>query len=149
MRRTELKRKTPLRATSWKVSKKPRKALPKVNVKQVAKRKTKQRKHYASAEYKAARDEARQRSGGQCEVIHAFDANGWPIAVLLPGEEAPKAAHRVQRCPLTMVDTPLHFHEEDYGSDLGIIRAIKGFIACPHDHAWIERTRHPTRRNGR
>jgi hypothetical protein len=47
-----LKRSTPIR---------------KVNPEAKAKRVAKQRKHYASAEYKAARKEAMERAGNQCE----------------------------------------------------------------------------------
>lgn len=55
MKRTALKRSTiPIR---------------KVNPTTKAKRVAKQRKHYASAEYKAARKEAMARAGNQCECV--------------------------------------------------------------------------------
>lgn len=142
MKRTAIKsgkppqRKTRLKAGTSK--------LAPVNVKQKAKRKIKQAKHYASAEYKAAREERVLLSRGQCEAVHIFDAlTGVLLGVRLPGDPSKLLSSEVaMRCPIAH---GLIFHETHYGSDVGIIREIQGVMLCEDDNAYIETTRHPTR----
>lgn len=136
-----------LARTSWGVSTKPRKALRAVNPAREAKRQKKTRKHYNSPEYKAARAERMVISGGRCEVWHLSDADMRLAAVMLPGEDPPFRINDpekwfLSRCPRT---TTLEFHEEHYGSDVGMVRPITGYICCDVDHQYIEMTRHPTR----
>lgn len=136
--RKELKRSSPVARSQ--------KAIPKINVKAKAKRAIKARKHYASKAYRDAKNVAHARANGQCEGIHAICIAANLMRVFLPGEAIPSIYEPPRRCPMT---TTLQFHETEYGSDLGIIREIDGFILCEGDHGYIERTRHPTRTNGR
>lgn len=135
----ELKRSSPVARSG--------KAIPKINVKAKAKRAVKARKHYASPEYKAAKAVRMKIAGRQCEALHVLDLYGQFVAQLLPGEQRTlHPEHRLRRCPNVH---RLSYHETEYGSDLGILREIDGFILCEGDHGYIERTRHPTRSNGR
>lgn len=141
MKRTPLKRGT---------SQLKRSPLKKVNTERKAKRDKNKRKHYASPEYKAARKEQVKVSGGQCEAVHVFDQNYRLAAVLLPEESIPLpegvTGGAVIRC---LMHAHLEFHELNYGSDIGLIRAIKGVMLCPSDHQYIEVTRHPHRQRNR
>lgn len=122
----------------------PRKPLKKVNVEREATRRKDYKKHLASPEYKAARAEAMKRSGGRCEASHVWDCEWRLITVLLPSDNHKSWDNqRVVRCDY---GEGLQFHETDYGSDLGIIREIQGFMFCKNDHEYIEMTRHPTRK---
>lgn len=114
----------------------------KVNPTAKAKRVVKLRKHYASAEYKAARKAQLEVAEGQCEATHILGRDGNFMAALLPDEPWGDYIADARRCPAT---TGLQFHETDYGSDLGLIRPIRGVILCKADHQYIEMTRHPTR----
>lgn len=147
---TQKKPRKPLRAKKS-LRDGPRTPLPKVNPRREAKRRKKQRSHYASPEYKAARAERMEVSGGQCEVRHLLDEHMRLVAALLPGEPLPFRINDPEkwfqyRCPVT---THLEFHEVHYGSEVGILRPIQGYICCESDHAYIEATRHPTRKHGR
>jgi hypothetical protein len=118
--------------------------IAKVNPDRLAKRHTKQRQHYASKAYKDARTIAHGRACGQCEALYARTV-GEVATPFLPSDTIPARYTVLARCPMT---TTLEFHETEYGSDLGILREIDGYILCERDHAYIERTRHPTRRHG-
>lgn len=123
--------------------------MPKVNPTRKAKRAVKARRHYASKEYREAREKAMAQSKGRCEARHVINRKtGERVAVLLPGETFNQGygSYAIVRCGVT---ERLHFHEVVYGSDVGLIREITGCMACPQDHGYIERTRHPTRSNGR
>lgn len=144
MKRTEIKRKTPLKATRWGLSDKPRQALPAVNEKAKSKRSKNMRTHYASPEYKAAKLAQLEHAGHQCETLHVFNTTTGIRTMVLPGEltEPLPPTILVARCTET---ERLEFHETEYGSDVGIIREIAGVIVCPPDHQFFEMTRHWTR----
>lgn len=128
MKRTPLVRKTPLTSTT---------KIKKVNPERAKKRGEKKRKHYASPEYKAARKAQMVEADGQCEFIVQI-----PMADFHWAHRTRGRTHVDVRCP--QVDH-LQFHEEHYGSDLGIIREIRGKMYCPRHHAFVERRDHPTR----
>jgi hypothetical protein len=115
----------------------------KVNPEAKAKRVAKQKRHYASAEYKAARKAQMVVAGGQCEAWHLYGEDLSWVGIQIPGEKV--QSYRVidrLRCQET---TALQFHELEYGSDLGLQRPITGVMLCQSDHQYIEMTRHPTR----
>lgn len=115
-----------------------------------AKKVAKLKKHYASAEYKAARAERMDLAQGRCEARYIFlkEPSGLRLfTILLPGEEMPVRINNPElwyesRCPLK---ARLQFHEVHYGSKIGLQRAIEGFIVCDTDHQYIEMTRFPHR----
>lgn len=124
------------------------KPLAKVNPTREVKRATKARKHYASPEYKAAKAARMKIADRQCEARHVVDPDGQLYSQLMPNEELkslPKG-YIVLRCPNVH---RLSYHEIEYGSDLGILREIDGFILCEGDHRYIEVTRHSHRQRNR
>ena len=135
-----IKRNKPLKRSTT-----PRKVNPKAKAKRVAKLK----KHYASAEYKAARKEAMKRAEGQCEARHIIDDHLRWTAVVIPSDTLfpdNRDPCFIRRCPNT---EELEFHETHYGSKVGVIRSIKGFILCKSDQQYIELRGHPTRHQRR
>lgn len=115
--------------------KRPTKPLPrstapikKVNAKAAEKRRSSYRKHLASPEYKRARREAMERSGGECEhsFVHA------PSGMII-------------RCPETEY---LHAHHRAYPKSRPLDQHDLQ-ILCPYHHAMIEARDHPTRRHGK
>lgn len=129
-----IKRSNPLKRST--------KPIRKVNPIAKAKRVAKQRKHYASAEYKAARKEAMERAGKQCEyimesnvdyslrrpwVLMEVDEHDWDTGLIRCGETEKLEAHHL-RYPKTRALT---------SDDLE--------IRCTYHHHLTEMVDHPTR----
>lgn len=110
------------------IRKKPRKPLRKVNPKAKAKRKIAYRKMLAGKEYKAARKEAMERAGGQCERDWASRPHD-PIPIYI-------------RCPQT---EDLHAHHLRYPKSRPL-RASDLLILCKPHHEMAEASKpHKTR----
>lgn len=106
------------------------KPIRQVNADALARRRAKQRKHYASAEYRELRIMTFARDGSRCTFVAA--KVGGPEYAL--GPDWP-----LGRCG---VSEGLHCHETSY-------QKRKAVTLCAFHHALVERTYHPNRRNGR
>jgi hypothetical protein len=127
MKRTELKRRTPLKASKWGVSDKPPKPIRKVNPERKATRQREYRKHLASAEYKHARKEAMWRAQDRCEY-----------------REPTKDVSKVFTMPRCTETNDLEAHHLRYPKSRPL-EARDLLILCTKHHAWIEMTQHSHR----
>jgi hypothetical protein len=130
-----LARKT--RLTAKQPMKRGTKRLPKVNVRQEAKRKAKYRAFLASKEWKVLRRLALERAGNQCE--EEMDDSG-------PCSWAPGLTEQSScRCEETR---GLQVHHETYARFGGGERLDDLVVLCKRHHEERE-MQHPTRRHGR
>lgn len=113
---------------------KPRKELPKVNVGAARKRDARRAAGHRAFLRSQAREDVDARAGGQCEFVQPIPPTG-VLAPLL-----------YLRCPET---EGLEYHHDRYPSRPELVTAAMIRKLCKGHHHLVERTEHPTRRNGR